>query len=423
MKAEDKKMLWRISAVLLGAALPCILVLKPGLMYGLLAVGLLVGLTATKGDSLRGSLRLMLDSHVVLLVVALLGSFLVSSALAVQAGVSLDKWLDLVLATVVAGGMFVLLRQMPGAYLEVLLKSLAVTTFCMIGLALLDVFLNEPRLSMFIHGEDKYVGQYRLNFFSSALAVILPFVWARLLTKAKEGEPFARKVALPAAAVSLLALVICGGRAGWAGGAVAVVVFLLMAGRYHKLVVHARHWLYVAGVVALGLAGYALAYGPDFVLRRLMVVPEGGRGLMSGRMDVWESAVRHLGDSPLFGVGLMGFRHLPGTVDMHPHNWVLQMLLETGLVGTALFAVLMVLLLASFTRYAKANLYGVAALASLLAFLTAGLANTSIFNMWWVTFFVFTSLLGWRAGWAAEGQHKRRKGRTLGRTSLMGEQG
>lgn len=419
MKAEDKNMLWRISAVLLGAALPSILVLKPGLMYGLLAVGLLVGLTATKGDSLRGSVRLMLDSWVVVLVVAMLGSFLLSSALAVEPMVSLDKWLDVLLAAAVAGLMFVLLRQMPGVYLEVLLKSLAVTAFCMMGLALLDVFLNEPRLSMFIHGEDKYVGQYRLNFFSSALAVMLPFVWARLLTKAKEGEPFARKVALPAAAVSLLTLVICGGRAGWVGGMVAVVVFLFMAGRYHKLVVHARHWLSVAAVVAVGLGGYALAYGPHFMLQRLMVVPEGGRGLMSGRMEVWESAIRHLGDSPLFGVGLMGFRHLPGTVDMHPHNWVLQMLLETGVVGTAVFVALMGLLVTTFARFAKGNLYGVAALASLLAFLVAGLANTSIFNMWWVTMFVFTSLLGWRAGWAGEAQHKRRKGRVIGRAALM----
>ncbi|MCP5404954.1 MAG: O-antigen ligase family protein [Pseudomonadaceae bacterium] len=420
MKNEDKKMLWRISAVLLGAALPCILLLKPGLTYGLLAVGLLVGLTATKGDSLRGSVRLMLDSWVVVLCVLMLGSFLVSSAMAAEAAVSFDKWLDVLLAMGVAAGMFILLRQMPGAYVEVLLKSMAVTAFCMMGLALLDALLDEPRLSLFIHGSDKYTGQYRLNFFSSALAVILPFVWARLLMKAKEGEPFARKVALPGAAVSLLTLVVCGGRAGWAGGMVAVVVFLYMAGRYHKLVVHARHWLSVALVVVAGLGVYALAYGPEFVLKRLMIVPEGGRGMMSGRLEVWQSALAHIDDAPLFGVGLMGFRHLPGAVDMHPHNWVLQMLLETGLVGTALFVALMGVLLASFVRYAKANLYGVAALASLLAFLTAGLANTSIFNMWWVSFFVFTSLLGWRAGWAGDAQHKRKKGRVIARTTLVG---
>ena len=210
MKAEDKNMLWRISAVLLGAALPAILILKPGLTYGLLSVGLLTGLAATKGDSLRGTLRLLSDSWVVLLSVLMLGSFLLSTLWAVNIGASWDKWLDLVLAAAVAGGMFLLLRQMPGAYLEILLKSLAVTAFCMMGLALLDVFLDEPRLSRFIHGDDKYTGAYRLNFYSAALAALLPFVWARLLTKAKEGEPFARKVALPAAALSLLTLVVCG---------------------------------------------------------------------------------------------------------------------------------------------------------------------------------------------------------------------
>lgn len=421
MKAEDKNMLWRISAVLLGAALPCILILKPGLTYGLLAVGLLTGLAATKGDSLRGTLRLLSDSWIVLLAVLLLGSFLGSTALAMNVDVSWDKWLDLLLAGVVAGGMFLLFRQMPGAYVEVLLKSLAVTAFCMMGLALLDVLLNEPRLSRFIHGEDKYAGFYRLNFFSSALAVLLPFVWARLLTKAKEGEPFAKKIALPASALSLLTLVVCGGRAGWAGAAVAVVVFLFCAGRWHKLVVHARHWLAVMGVVAVGLGVYAMVYGPQFMLQRIMVVPEGGRGYFSGRFDVWAKAWSHVGEAPWFGIGLMNYRHLPDAIDMHPHNWVLQLLLETGVIGTAVFMALMATLLYRFWRYAHGNLYGVAALASLCAFLVAGLANTSIFNMWWLTYLIFLSLLGWRAGWAGEGQHKRRKGRTLNRRLLVGE--
>lgn len=421
MKAEDKNMLWRISAVLLGAALPCILILKPGLTYGLLAVGLLTGLAATKGDSLRGTLRLLSDSWVVLLAVLLLGSFLTSTALAVNLPVSWDKWADLVLAGGVAGAMFLLFRQMPGAYLEVLLKSLAVTAFCMMGLALLDVLLNEPRLSMFIHGQDKYSGAYRLNFFSSALAVLLPFVWARLLMKAKEGEPFARKVALPAAAMSLLTLVVCGGRAGWAGAAVAIVVFLFSAGRWHKLVVHARHWLAVGLVVGAGLAVYAMVYGPQFMLQRIMVVPEGGRGYMSGRFEVWQTAWSHVGEHPWFGIGLMNYRHLPDAIDLHPHNWLIQLLLETGLVGTALFMAMMGLLIHRFWRYAHGNLYGVAALASLCAFLVSGLANTSIFNMWWLTYLIFLCLLGWRAGWAGESQHKRRKGRTLNRRMLVGE--
>lgn len=421
MKAEDKNMLWRMSAVLLGAALPCILLLKPGLTYGLLAVGLMTGLAATKGDSLRGSMRLLLDSWVSMLVVALLGSLMVSVIFGINPAYAFAKWQQLVGAAVAAVGVFVLLRQMSGAHVEILMKSLAVTSFVMMGVALLDALLDEPRLSLFIHGADKYTGEYRLNFFSGALAVILPFVWARLLMKAKEGEPFAKKIALPATALSLLALVVCGGRAGWAGGIVAVVSFMWLAGRYHKMVIHARHWLAVAGVLAVGFAAYGFAHGWDFLLRRLMIEPEGGRGLMSGRLEVWNKAISHIGDAPLFGIGPMNYRNLPDAVDLHPHNWVIQMLLETGLVGTALFVALLGYLFYTFVHYAKGNLYGVAAFASLLAFTVTGLANTSIFNMWWLTFFIFTALLGWRAGWSGSAQHKRKKGRTLARKALVGE--
>jgi O-antigen ligase len=421
MKAEDKNMLWRASAVFLGAALPSTLILKPGLMYGLVGLGLVTGLAATKGESLRGSVRLMLDSWVVLLVVVMMGAFLVSCGLGIDPGYAFDKWLQLLAGIAVAGGLFILLRQMPGLYVEALLKSMAVTAFCAMGLALLDVLLDEPRLSIFLHGPDKGVGDYRLNFFSGVLAVILPYVWARLLTKAKEGEPFAQRIALPGAAVSLLTLIVCGGRAGWVGGAVAVLVFLYAAGRWHKLVVHARHWLYVMGVVAAGLGIYGLVYGKDFLLQRLMLEPEGGRGPLSGRLEVWARAWSHVGDHPVFGIGPMNYRNLPDAVDLHPHDWVLQLVLETGFVGFGLFAVLMGLIWYRFSRYAHANLYGVAALSSLSAFLVAGLANTSIFNMWWVAFLAFTCLLGWRAGWAGESQHKRRKGRTINRRMLVAE--
>ncbi|MFZ2587909.1 MAG: O-antigen ligase family protein [Alphaproteobacteria bacterium] len=421
MRLEDKHMLWRISAVLLGAALPCILFLKPGLTYGLLAVGLMTGLAATQGESLRGSLRLVLDSWVSVLVVGLLGSLLVSTAMGVNVGYALDKWFQLVFAAGIAVGMFVLLRQMSGAYVEILLKSLAVSTFVMIGVAMLDALLDEPRLAQFLHGAKMATTEYRLNFYSGALAVILPFVWARLLMKAKEGEPFAKKVALPAAALSLLALIVCGGRAGWMGGLVAVVVFMVVAGRYHKMVVHLRHWVAVVAVMVAGFGVYGFAHGWEFLLRRVMVVPEGGRGLMSGRLEVWQSVWNNMGEYVWFGIGPMNYRNLPGVVDMHPHNWVLQMLLEAGVVGTVVFVALVGYLMMTFVRYAKGNLYGVAAVASLCAFLVAGLANTSIFNMWWVTFWVFTSLLGWRAGWAGDGQHKKRKGRVIARQSLVGE--
>jgi hypothetical protein len=44
-----------------------------------------------------------------------------------------------------------------------------------------------------------------------------------------------------------------------------------------------------------------------------------------------------------------------------------------------------------------------------MAFLVAGLANTSIFREWWLGYLVFVCLLGWRAGWGGVDLKRRRR--------------
>lgn len=280
------------------------------------------------------------------------------------------------------------------------------------GLALLDALAHEPRLSGALHGVDKALTPYRLNFFSGALAVILPFVWARLTLKSREGEPFAMRIAPIAAAFGLVVAIACGGRSGWVGLIAGTAVFLIMASRYHGFVIHKKHWLAGFGVVLLGLAMYVLAAGWEFVLARITIFGEletSPRGMLSGRGEVWAMAWESFLQNPLFGAGVMNYRNMPGVIDMHPHNWLLQILVEGGLVGAAAYLTLIGLVLVRFYGYAKGNLYGVAAFASLVAFLITGLANTSMFNGWWLTYFIVISILGWRAGWGGADLKKRRR--------------
>lgn len=410
MLQEEKQILWRASAMLLGMALPTVLVGK-AIMFAVLCLGMLVGLLATKDESLRATLKLLAGSRVAWLVVALLAAFLPGVAWGINPSFAFEKWLQMLLVAVCSGALFVTLREMPGRHLELLMKVLCISTLLMAAISLLDAVLGDPRLSAALHGPDKATTQYRLNFVSSALAVLLPFVWARLWLKARDGEALAVRIAIPATAFSILAALVCGGRAGWVGLFAALMLFAWLGGRYHSLVLHARHWLYGLGVLLGGLGLYALAYGWDFMWQRASIVGEmgKGRGMLSGRLDVWHSALVHLWDMPVFGIGLMNFRNLPDAADMHPHNWFLQLLLETGLVGTAFFIALMAIVLARFGRFAKGTLYGVAAVSSLTAFLISGLANTSIFNVWWLTYLVFICLVGWRAGWSGDDLKKRRR--------------
>lgn len=410
MLQEDKQILWRASAVLLGMALPAILIGKSA-VYVLILLGMLVGLAATKDESLRATVKLLLQSRVAWLVAAMLLAFLPGVLLGIDPAFSIEKWSQLLIVAACSGALFITLREMPGRHLEILLKVLAVSTLVVCAVAVLDALLGDPVLSAALHGADKAKSAYRLNFMSSALGVILPFVWARLWLKAREGEPLAMRIAVPATALTVMVALACGGRSGWVGLAAALFLFAWLGGRYHGLVLHARHWLYGLLSLLAGLGLYALAYGWDFMLARATVIGEmgKGRGMLSGRLDVWESALANIGDNPVFGIGVMNFRNLPGTVDMHPHNWLLQLLLETGVVGTVLFLLVMGVALVRFGRFAKANIYGVAAVASLAAFLVSGLANTSIFNVWWLTFLAFACILGWRAGWGGDDLKKRRR--------------
>jgi O-antigen ligase len=420
MRAEDKQLLWRFSATTLGMALPLVLIGR-SVMFVLIGVGILTGLAATKGESIRVTGRLLSDSWLVLLVIALLAVTLLGASLGINVTEAFHKWLDVVLVVLGGGLLFFTLREMPGQHLEVLMKSLAVTSFAMMALATGDALINDPRLSAALHGARLADNPYRLNTFSSALAVLLPYLWARLLIKSREGEPFARRIALPATLFSIFTLILCGGRAGWVGALAGGVVFVWLTAYWHRVVMHGKQWLAGVATVAVGLAAYGLANGFDFMLQRVnfMTDTPGGRGPLSGRLDVWAAAIRHLGDDIWLGIGLQNYRYLPDAVDIHPHNWLLQMVLETGLVGTLLFGVILALVAWRFWGFAKNNLYGVAACSSLVAFLTTGLANTSIVNVWWLSFLMFTAVLGWRVAWGGPDVASRRRKRLVPRRALV----
>jgi O-antigen ligase len=419
MTSLNKPILWRISAIALGVAMPLALVSK-ALMALALLVGMIAGLMATHGESLRATIRLALEAKFTLLLIAFLFAAAVGVVWGINPANGADKWLQLLMVITCGGVLFITLREMPGRYVEMLFQALvyAVTGMCLVALA--DALSGNSYLATLLHGADKATTPYRLNFLSGMLAVLGPLVWARLLVTVREGEPRARQLAPYMALLVVIMLIVAGGRAGWVGGAVAMALFIWLASRYHGLNIHRRHYVGLVGVMALSLALYGLAFGWDFMWQRASIVGEigVGRGMMSGRLDVWQRALEHIPDMPLFGIGLMNYRYLPDAIDLHPHNWILQMLLETGVAGTALFMVIVVLLFQTFWRFARGNIYGVAACAALAGFVVTGLANTSIFRWDWLALLVFVVAVGYRAGWSSVDQKSRRKNKLVERAAL-----
>lgn len=399
MLHTEKEILWRLSAACLGMALPA-MIFGRTVMFVLIIIGALSGILATKGNSLRASIHLWLDSKLLWILGAILIAFGISAFTSLTPEASLDKYGQIWIVALVALAVFLSLREMSGKHLELLFKSLAITTAVCSVVALTDALSGYDRLGIFLHG-DWFDTPYRLNFYAGALAVILPFIWARMITKNKEREPFAKMVFAPLLALTLLALIVSGGRIGWAGGLVALASFVWLAKTRHDMPFGLKQLLVTALTLLAGVGGYVLAHGLEFFTQR-MDLDAGQRGFGGGRGDIWQLSLQHSFDQPIFGIGIQGFRYLPNNTDFHPHSAPLQLLLETGFVGLTLAAILVFYILKTFWGYAQHNLYGVAAFSSFLAFCTVSLANTSIFNIWWLAFFVVSTLIGWRAGWATK---------------------
>lgn len=382
-----KARFWLASAIALGAALPFVILYRPGIMYTLVTVGIISGLLATSRPAAIAHIREVISSKVAMLICVLLVAFFVSSALGNTPLYSLRKWVQLPLAACGALALYVVLTEMPAKYKNLLLASLTTATVVITIILLVDLVLANPTFSSIVTGNDK-PADIRFRSWSSASAVLLPFVAAWLFTTSNQFIGWAPRSILIICAIGL---VVAGGRAGWVGAAAALLIWVGGLARWHSVLPRPVHAATAATVATSALGIYWLLFGLEFVTDRLAM--SSSAGIMSGRIEIWSIALKHISDSPVFGIGLSGYRHLPDAINIHPHNWFLQLLLETGLIGTILFCALLTVIATYHFSKAESNIYALAGLASLTAFSIAGLANTSILNMWWVTYLIITTLL------------------------------
>ncbi len=401
MLKEERHIFWATSAVLLGSAMPLILIGR-AISAGALVLGIIIGLIATKGTSLRSTMNTLRTARIAKIIIAMIASFALSVPFAIDPSFALKHLIQLIGMVFASFLLYTVMREMPRRYLTKLIRVLGVTIVIIALLAGLDAILNDERLSKALHGR-KWNQIHRLNYMSSVFAVLLPFLWAWLLRAYRDGATLAKGLAFPLILITFMVLFICGGRSGWVGATVAMVVFLYGASKYHNLVIHRKHWFMGVLVVLTGPLAYGFARGFDIMKERIGLGVE-AIGIGSGRLEIWSFAIKHLLDNPFTGIGLGNFRKLPipaeGIVsNAHPHNFIIQLFLETGLIGLATASIFIIYMLSVFRKYSHGHLYGLAAYSGLIAFFVASLANTSIFQPWWLTFMVFIAILGNRVGW------------------------
>ena len=200
--------------------------------------------------------------------------------------------------------------------------------------------------------------------------------------------------------------------AGFLAMAVAGVLLLALTRRSHaKLLIGSAFALVVAVVSWVttreaafsdylqhlpGAQHGAATYLPDWLLD-------------SHRQNIWKFAFERFLDHPWVGNGIDQLNRLPGAkmhvpgldnsaalIPSHPHNWALEILAETGLIG--FLPVVMVLLFVAVKlakRYLQNDDEADLALFTLMAgFWASALFNFSIWATWWqLTFFVLFAVV------------------------------
>jgi exopolysaccharide production protein ExoQ len=116
------------------------------------------------------------------------------------------------------------------------------------------------------------------------------------------------------------------------------------------------------------------------------------------RLDIWSFVGSHIAEKPLFGWGLDSARSIPGGnvqipgglpgqswLPLHPHNAPLQLWLELGVPGAALFALFAARLWLALGAVPWPRLYAAAAGGSLVTALVVALGSYGIWQEWLIS--------------------------------------
>lgn len=400
MPSEDRQnisMLWYIAAVFIGGALPLMAVGR-AVTSVWLVLGIILGALAMGKEMLnRTAWRQCVRCPMGVASAALFITFGLSAAFSIKPLHSWQQWEQLLLIMILSVLLLRVLMAMPTRAVRLTLNVLASLTTLM-ALYILGDAVWHPNHGAFVPNGLARNPQDRFNYLSSVLAVLSPFVWVWLLRLWRD-KKISCTLGYVVAALVFIALVVANGRAGWLGAGASMVVFAFLSWRYHGFRITWKTATALAALAVVALASYGASRGFDYMWHRLDFSHFSTAG--SGRLPIWTFAASHMLDNPFTGIGIHTFRFLPPpdyhlNSQLHPHNFIVQLLLEVGLLGGLASALFIYRLFRNLWKYVEVSIYSAAGLASLTAFFTCALANTSIYQARWLVFLVVAYTLSIR---------------------------
>lgn len=368
------------AAVCLGVAIP-MLTMGRIVMLGLFVLGAVLGLAslvATRGREVGAFLvrqRLPIGLGLAFLIVAL-----VSGALSEWRDATLAKAADLWLqgAVLTAALTFASLCPRPQARLLALsfVVSFAAAAFFVLGDST-NCLANAGKGDLY-----SWCVQ-RARHRGTAYAMLVPLA-VGLLAAAATRPDCGRGIGwLLTVLVFVMALGVfmSGSRSGWIGMFAALTMLTAVAafrGQAFGL------WR-ALGAVAVAFGTYLTTVrimAPQIMTARLQI-SDAQYGAFNGREAAWRAALELWQAHPILGTGPWSFRHAVEHFT-HPHNFILELMSDTGTLGAGFIAMLLLLLVVRALRMTAAGPASTGAAAAVAAFFTASLAATSIFYGWWL---------------------------------------
>lgn len=326
-------------------------------------------------------------------------SFGVSSYYGIHPEYSISQWQEFM--TVFIGGILLAMgaQHIQNKSLKILPKYIAMAGGAFSVMMLLEISGIGFFISDQIRDLEKAPLEMQIRSFSSVIAVTIPFAWIYALRHKS-------LIAWLPALLMVAGAFACGGRAGWLSLSTGFIAFFFLYD-WHLLAqtgkAKALYLLHFILGSIVGLLAYKNMVGSASFTQRIELTGSEAGG--SGRTDIWAFTFDKFLENPIMGIGIKGFRHLDFsthqlTSTMHPHNALLELLLETGIVGTFLICAFagigFVKLVQAMLHRRKHNQNSDMQTALILCFFTFAVSSmtlTSIFHAWWLTFFVVLYVL------------------------------
>ena len=387
----------RLTAILIGLAVPAGAfgyTAATGVAFAALLLGISV---PDRGAHLRRLLLALRFHPVGILGVLMVVLWLPNIAVSPARMESATTWARVVLVIAGSAYLWSILDRNPRLR-ELVQDSLIVGMLAMLSLSVVALFVAPDLVTSLRNiGDDDPWSRYRP--FASVVACTLPMiVWI-----AWNRRGWRRFAALLACIPAVSLMVGSGAQAALVALALSTVFLLFLIGL--RSPTQRAPVALAGGAVVAGFAALMLKESG------ITVLGNGALGLPvwlvdMQRQNIWAFIVERIPDAPWIGRGLNAIVHIPGADHLvpgmplafpptHPHNWVLEIVAEAGIVGSLVPLALVFGLTLSQIRdvVMGAGARRIARLGMFLVFWGVACFNFSIWAPWWEVSFLFLYLI------------------------------